>query len=254
MEIVRFIFLTVLKTLGLIFLGLLAAKAVSNLTGGGAENRLRWLQRGCYALILGLAVLNAYNLGNDVSAANYAWASQKNLAQAQPGKAHTNALRAVELRPGVTQYWESLADAKFAQHQFSSLAADLPVFLTLGAGRLSDGFGFRLASSYFLLAQYDKVIPLTEQMIKTNPWYAAPYVLQGYSQLAQKKFPEAERVFLAVLQKYPDQRAAVEGLAHVYFLTGNKSAALGALNDTAKLAYPEEARQRFEALKALYAQ
>ncbi len=254
MEIVRFIFLTVLKTLGLVFLGLLAAKAVSGLSRGQVESRLAWLQRGLYALILGLAAVNAYNLGNDVAAANYAWASQTNLAQAQPAKAYTNALRAVELRPGVTQYWEILADAKFAQHQFASLVADLPVFLTLGAGRLSDELGFRLASCYYLLAQYDKVIPLTEQMIKTNPWYAAPYVLQGYSRLAQKKFPEAERAFRAVLQKYPDQRAAVEGLAHVYFLTGNKAGALGVLKDTDKQGFSEEARQRFEALKALYAQ
>ena len=103
MEIVRFIFLTVLKTLGLIFVGLLAAKAVSNLAGGQEGKRLKWLQRGLYLLILGLAAVNAYNLGNDVAAANYAWASQTNLAQAQPGKAYANALRAVELRPGVNR-------------------------------------------------------------------------------------------------------------------------------------------------------
>jgi len=254
MEIVRFIFLTVLKTLGLIFLGLLAAKAVSNLAGGQEGKRLKWLQRGLYLLILGLAAVNAYNLGNDVAAANYAWASQTNLAQAQPGKAYANALRAVELRPGVSQYWEILADAKFAQHQFASLAADLPVFLALGAGRLSDEIGFRLASCYYLLAQYEKVIPLTEQMIKTNPWYAAPYVLQGYSRLAQRHYPESERIFLAVLQKDPNQQAAVEGLAHVYFLTGNRARALGVLAETSKFSFSPEARQRFEALKALYAQ
>jgi len=110
MDIVRFIFLTALKRLGLIFLGLLAAKAVSGLSAGQAEKRLTWLQRGAYALIVGLAVLNAYNLGNDIAAANYAWAGQRNLAQSQPGKAYSNALLAVELRPGVTPYWEIVRD------------------------------------------------------------------------------------------------------------------------------------------------
>lgn len=254
MDILRFIFLTALKTLGLIFLGLLAAKAVSGLSAGQAEKQSTWLQRAAYALIVGLAVLNAYNLGNDIAAANYAWASQRNLAQSQPGKAYSNALRAVELRPGVTPYWEALADAKFAQRQFASLVADLPVLLTLGEGKLNEGFGFHLASSYYFLAQYDKAIPVTQQMILANPAYAAPYVLQGYSRLAQKQFFEAERVFLVVLQKDPNQQAAVEGLAHVYFLTGNRARALGVLTETSKFSFSLEARQRFDALKALYAQ
>jgi len=254
MEMARFIFLTALKTLGLVFLGLLAAKAASGLRGEEQGKGLTWLQRGVYALLLGLVVLSAYNLGNDVAAANYAWASQRSLAQFQYSKAYSNALRAVELRPGVIQYWETLADAKFAQHQFASLVADLPVLLALGGGRLNEGFGFRLASSYYFLAQYDKVIPLTEQMIQANRDYAAPYVLLGYAFVAQKKFPEAERTFLAVLQKFPDQQAAVEGLAHVYFLTGNKAGAQGVLTETANYSFSAEARQRFEALKALYAQ
>ena len=254
MDIVRFIFLTALKTLGLMFLGLLAAKAVSGLSAGQAEKRLTWLQRVAYALIVGLAVLNAYNLGNDIAAANYAWASQRNLAQAQPGRAYANALRAVEMRPGVAPYWEALADTKFAQQQFASMVADLPVLLTLGAGKLSEGFGFHLASSYYSLAQYDKVIPVTQQMIMANPAYVAPYVLEGYSRLAQRHYPESERIFLAVLQKDPNQQAAVEGLAHVYFLTGNRARALGVLAETSKFSFSPEARQRFEALKALYAQ
>lgn len=91
--------------MGLIFLGLLAAKAVSGSSAGEAEKRLTWLQRAAYTLIVGLVVLNAYNLGNDIAAANYAWASQRNLAQSQTEKAYSNALRAVQLRPGVTLYW-----------------------------------------------------------------------------------------------------------------------------------------------------
>jgi predicted Zn-dependent protease len=254
MNIVHFIFLTALKTLSLVFLGLLATKAVSGLRSGQAEKRLKPLQGGLYALILALVGLSAYNLGNDVAAANYAWSSQKSLAQFQYGKAYSNALRAVELRPGVIEYWEVLEDAKFAQHQFASLIADLPVLLALGKGRLNEGFGFRLASSYYFLAQYDKVIPLTLQIIQANREFAAPYVLQGYTLMAQKKFPESERAFLTVLQKFPGQQAAVEGLAHVYFLTGNKAGALSVLSETGKYSFPADARQRFEALKALYAQ
>ncbi|MFB3923123.1 MAG: tetratricopeptide repeat protein [Terriglobia bacterium] len=254
MDMVRFIFLTALKTLGLIFLGLLAAKAVSGLSAGEAGKKLSWLQRVAYALIVGLAALNAYNLGNDIAAANYAWASQRNLAQSQFDKAYSNARRAVELRPGVTDYWEALADAKFSQHQFASMIADLPVFLALGSGRLNETFGFRLASAHFLLGQYDKVIPVTQQMIQANPAYTAPYVLEGYARLAQKKFPEAQRLFLAVLQKDPNHQAAVEGLAHTYFLAGDRARSLAVLAETSKFSFSAPARQRFEALKGLYGQ
>lgn len=243
-----------MKTLGLVFLGLLSAKVVSALRARDQTAGPMWVRGALYVLILLLVVIGAYEVGDDVAAANYAWTSERNIAQGQAAKAYANALRAVELRPGLLRYWQALASAKFAQRQFASLVADQPVLLALSGGKLDEEDAFRLASSHYLLAQFDKVIPLTQQMIRENRSFAAPYVLQGYAYLAQKQYPQAKQSFLEVLQMFPTQQAAVEGLAHVYFLTGNKARARGVLAETVKYPFPPEARQRFEALKALYAQ
>lgn len=257
MEIARFFFWTAMKALSLVFLGLLAAKGVGSLQMQRPQRKAKCLavmRVVLYTVILALAALGARNLGYDVAAEVYSRASQSNLARGEVSKAYSNALRAVELRPGILRYWRTLAAAKFAQHQFASLVEDLPVFQALSGGKLEEEEIYRIAAAHYFLAQYDKVIPLTQQMIRESPVYGAPYVLQGYAYTAQKKFPEAERSFLAVLQMFPTQEAAVEGLAHVYFLTGDTARALGVLNETAKFPFPREARKRFEALKALYAQ
>lgn len=246
-----------MKTLCLVFLGLLAAKAVAGVRaqgGSGQGNRLASIRGLLYGVILVLVVLGGRAIGNDVAAENYAWASRKNLARSELAMAYSNALRAVELRPGVLRYWQALAAAKFARHQFASVVADLPVFLALSSGKLDEEDAYRLAAAYYFLAQYDKVIPLTQELIRENRVYGSPYVLRGYALTAQKKFPEAERSFLEVLQLFPTQQAAVEGLAHVHFLTGNTAAALGVLAQTEKFPFSPDARRRFEALKALYAQ
>ena len=257
MEVARFIFWTALKTLSLVLLGLLAAKAVTGLRGpaaAGQGNRFGLVRGVLYVLVLLLVILGARDVGIDVAAQNYAWTSEKNLAQAQLAKAYANALRAVELRPGELRYWQMLARAKSTARQFASLVADIPTIRTLSGGKLDEDDAYRLAAAYYFLGQYDKVIPLTEQMIRDNRVYGAAYVLQGYSYMAQQKYPEAQRTFLEVLQLFPTQQAAVEGLAHVHFLMANTPAALGVLSQTSRFPFPPEARKRFEALKALYAQ
>ena len=256
MEVARFIFWTALKTLSLVFLGLLAAKAVAGLRvpAAGQGNRFGLVRGVLYVLILLLVILGARDVGIDVAAQNYAWTSEKNLAQAQLAKAYANALRAVELRPGELRYWQMLARAKSAARQFASLVADIPTIRTLSGGKLDEDDAYRFAASYYFLGQHDKVIPLTQQMIRENRMYRSAYVLQGYGYMAQKKYPEAQRTFLEVLQLFPTQQAAVEGLAHVHFLTGNTTAALDVLGQTSRFPFPPEARKRFEALKALYAQ
>jgi tetratricopeptide (TPR) repeat protein len=257
MELTRFIFWTAIKGLGLAFLGLLAAKAVSGLRGSGAEgsrDQLRWVRGLLYAAILALVIEGARTVGVDIAAENYAYSSQQNLARFQLPKAYENALRAVELRPGEIRYWHALANAKFAQKQYASLVADQPVLLALGGGKLEEADAYSCATSYYFLAQYDKVIPLTQQMIRENHVYAAAYALQGYTYLAQKKFPDAERTFLEVLQMFPTMELAVEGLAHAHYLEGDRAAALSVLAQASKFPFSPEARQRFEALKALYAQ
>jgi hypothetical protein len=57
-----------------------------------------------------------------------------------------------------------------------------------------------------------------------------------------------------VLQIFPNNQAAVEGLARADYLDGNRQQALAILNDTAKFPFPPPLRQRFEALKGLYDQ
>jgi tetratricopeptide (TPR) repeat protein len=257
MEEVRFIFWTAIKTLSLVFLGLLAAKAVAGLPARDAARRgrdLSWLRGTLYGLILLLVVLGARDVGLDVAAQNYAWTSGRNLDQFQLAQAYVNARRAVELRPGALGYWQTLAQAKLALRQFASLEADMPIIQALSGGKLDEEDAYRLAVCYYYLAEYDKVIPLAEHMIKENRVYASAYVLQGLTYTAQRKYPEAQRTFLEVLQMFPSQQAAVEGLAHVHFLRGDTAGALEVLDQTAKFPFPPEARKRFAALKALYAQ
>jgi tetratricopeptide (TPR) repeat protein len=257
MDLMRFIFWTAIKILGMAFLGLLAAKAVSALRPSGPEesrDQLKWVRGLLYAAILALVISGARIVGTDISAENYALTSQQDLSRSQPTKAYVNALRAVELRPGAIHYWHGLTNAKFALRQYASLVADRPVLLALGGGELLEEDAYSCATAYYFLAEYDKVLSLTQQMIRENHVYAPAYVLQGYTFLAQKKYAQAEKTFLQILQMFPTMQVAVEGLAHAHFLEGDRAAALSVLAQTSNFAFPSEARQRFEALKALYAQ
>ena len=253
MESLRFIFWEAMKTLSLALAGLLAAKAIGGLKDGGdGAPRLAWVRGGLYAATLILVMLGAQAIGKDLAARFYFSASQRNLERFEMDAAYKNALRAVELRPETLAYWRMLARSKFSQRQFASMLADQPAFETLSGGHLEDEDALRFAFAYFFLAQYDKVIPLTRQIVAENRFYAAPYVLEGMAYLDQKNYPEAERTFLSVLQMFPTQEGAVRGLAEVYFLMGNRARALAVLSETDKFAFPADARKRFADLKALY--
>ncbi|MBZ5515092.1 MAG: hypothetical protein LAN62_09690 [Acidobacteriia bacterium] len=256
-DLARFIFWTATKTLALVILGLMTAKAVRGLRDSGASgtpDRLPYIKGALYAAILALVILGAQNVGTDIAAENYARASQRNLANSQLPKAYENARRAVELRPGERRYWHTLWNAKFARRQYASLLADRPTLFALGGGKLEEEDAYTCAAAYYFLAQYDQVIPLTENMIRENRAYAAPYVLQGYTYLAQKKFAEAERSFLEVLQTIPTLEVAVAGLAHAHYLRGDRAGAQAVLDETSRFSFSPEARRRFQDLKALYAQ
>ena len=257
MELARFIFWTALKALGLVFLGLLAGKGIGSLrsaSGANDSRQLTWAKRGLTTLAVALAVWGGRSVGLDVAAENYAYVSQKNLSAGQVAKAYENSSKAVEMRPGVLRYWRALERAKFAQRQFASVVTDSSTLESLSGGSLEEEDSYRLAASYYFLAQFDKTVALTTRLIKENRSYAAPYVLQGFAYTAQKDFPKAERTFLEVLQMFPTHQAAVEGLAHAHFLRGNTPAALSVLEQTARFPFSPEARQRFAGLKALYAQ
>lgn len=257
MEKFRFVFWEVMKALSLAFLGLLAAKAVNSLRVGRTEEpakQLGLVRSALYAAILALVILGARSVGYDTAAELYFWASDDNLSQSQVPKAYANARKAVQLRPGVLRYWQVLARTKFVQQQFASLLEDEPAFRSVSRGVLEEEDLVRFALCYFFLQEYDKVIPLTQRLIQENRLYPVPYVLQGTTYIALKKYPEAERSFLDVLQIFPSQPEAVEGLAHVYFLKGDRARSVAVLDETAKYPFPPEARKRFQALKALYAE
>jgi len=112
----------------------------------------------------------------------------------------------------------------------------------------------RYAYCQYALGHYEDVFPLTEPVIHDNPIYSLPYVVEAMAYTAEKKYAHARQRYLDSLKYFPNQEAAVAGLAHVHFLMGDTGGALEVLAATAKLSFPPESRKRFDALKAFYAQ
>ena len=246
MEQLRFIFWELLKILGVAFTSLLAAKAVAS--------RLARAKPWLYAVILALVGFGAWNLGYDVAAEVYYWASFSDAQNSRLSKAYLNSFQAVVLRPGVLRYWQALESAKFSLGQPASVVDDLPAMQRLTGGDLDEVDSYRFAVCLFVLGRYDEALGITKQVISQNRFYMPPYILQGDVLTAQRKYGEAQQAFVAVLQILPTDQAAVEGLAHAYFLEGNRQQALKVLNETSKLPFSAKAQKRFEALKGLYGQ
>ncbi len=249
MEIIRFVFWEAAKVLCLVFLCVVSTKAVAALKVPKA-----WMKSALYALILGLAGLGAWYAGNDVAAEVYMWSSDTNLARGDAVKAYSNALQAVSMRPSNLSYWRALTRAKMGLNQLQSVLDDEPSVRALSNGDLDEVDEYQYALCAFFLGQYDKVVATTLRLIRENPSYAAPYVLQGLAYTAQRRYPEAQQSLLAVLQVFPDNQAAVESLARAYYLGGDRQRALAILDDTAKYSFPDPVRQRFLALKGFYGQ
>lgn len=249
MEVIRFIFWEAVKVLGLVLLGLVSTQAVAALTV-----RKGWVKPALYALILALAGLGSWYAGNDVAAEVYMWSSNSNLARGDLVKAYSNALRAVSLRPNNLSYWHALILAKIRLQQLQSALDDEPAVQALSKGQLDEVDEYQFALCSFFLGQNDQVVATTVRLIRQNPSYAAPYVLQGLAYTAEKKYAEAEQSFLAVLQIFPTHQGAVEGLARAFYLGGDRRRALKVLEATAKFPFSPQGRERFEALKGLYDQ
>ncbi len=257
MEAIIFIFWEAVKTLSLAFLALFAAKAVASLSAGSdhsASHLRRILTPILYSVILALVVLGTWHVAHDVAAEVYYWGSSTSPGSPHAAKGYSNALRAVQLRPGVERYWRALLDSKMRLAQFQSAIEDEAVFRALNGGKVDEDDAYRFAVCNYLLDRNDQAIAITDRLIRQNPGYAAPYVVQGLAYTNERKYSEAEQSFLAVLQIFQDNQAAVEGLAHAYFLEGNRGRALAVLNETSKFHFSPEARKRFEALKGLYGQ
>jgi tetratricopeptide (TPR) repeat protein len=273
MDAIRFFFWEALKAVTLAFVALICVKTIGGLrlslsrraqSGAsvpGPEGRERllspgiapiWMRRGLYILVLALVVLGARAIGNDVAAEIYFMASRDNLQHLQPQRAYTNALRAATLRSGQLRYWQMLSTSKLALHQYQSVLDDQPALESLEGGHLGEQDTMRLAFADFFLGRYDQAITVSLQLIQKNPLYAAPYLLLGMTYTARTRYTEAEQTYLHVLQMYPSEEPAVEGLAHLYFLMGNPARAVAVLDQTAIFPFDADARKRFEQLKALY--
>jgi tetratricopeptide (TPR) repeat protein len=249
MEFIRFVFWEAAKVLGLVFLGIVAAKAVASLVA-----RKPWVKTALYVMILTFAGLGAWFAGNDVAAEVYMWSSNTNLGRGDLVKAYANAIQAVNMRPNNLSYWHTLMRTKMSLHQLDSVLDDDPAMTALSGGTLDEEDEYQFSLCAYFLGQYDKVVATTLRLIRQNPSYAAPYVLQGLAYTAEKKYPEAQQSFLAVLQIFPNNQAAVENLARAYYLGGDRQRAIAVLDETSKFPFAPPERQRFEALKGLYDQ
>ncbi|HEY6292966.1 MAG TPA: hypothetical protein VI455_15555 [Terriglobia bacterium] len=252
LEPFEFIFWEALKVFALVVMALLAGKAARSFAGPERRPGLRGLA--LYGAILMLVAFGARALGEDIGAEVYGWASAKNLDRQQYLLAYSNAARAVELRPGNLRNWQLLAKAKFAGRQFNSLLRDEPVFQALSPQDLDEDDLMRFAYCRYFVGDYQQVISLADQFIRRNPGYPKAYVLAGLAETGLRQYPEAEHSLLTALKLLPTQGDAVEGLAHVYFLSGDTGAAVAVLDATAHYSFPPDQRRQFEALKALYEQ
>jgi tetratricopeptide (TPR) repeat protein len=249
MESIRFAFWEAAKVLGLVFLCMLAAKSARALASSKA-----WARPIVVVLILISATLGAWFVGNDVAAEVYMWSSESSLARGDVINAYANAVAAVRLRPNNLSYWHTLMRTKMSMHQLDSVLDDEPAMQALSGGTLDEEDEYQFSLCDYFLGRYDKVVATTMRLVRQNPSYAAPYVLQGLAYTAEKKYPEAQQSFLAVLQIFPTNQVAVENLARAYYLGGDRQHGLQVLGQTSGFQFDAAARKRFDDLKGLYGQ
>jgi tetratricopeptide (TPR) repeat protein len=256
-EQVRFIFWELLKVLGVAFTSLLAVKAVASLRATEDRSLANSLARAkpwLYAVILALVGFGAWNLGYDIAAELYYRASLSDAQNFRVSKGYLNSLQAVVLRPGIPRYWQALESAKFSLGQWDSVVDDRPAMQQVVGRELDEVDSYRVAVSLFFLGKYDEALRVTDRIVAQNRFYLPPYILQGHVLTAQRKYGEAQQAFQSALKVLPTDQIAVEGLAHAFFLEGNRQQALRVLEDTSKFPFSLEAQRRFEALKGLYGQ
>ena len=128
--------------------------------------------------------------------------------------------------------------------QLQSVLDDEPAMRALSNGDLDEVDEYQFALCSYFLGQYDKVVATTLRLIRQNPSYAAPYVLQGLAYTAEKKYPEAQQSFLGVLQIFPNNQAAVEGLARAYLSWRRSPAGAGRARRDGEISLPSARRGR----------
>lgn len=256
MDEIKFAFVELLKGMGLAVGGILFAKAISGLGRQHHGNRRRWLwlKGTLYAVLIGAVAAGSSMVGHDAAAEIYWLASQRYFERQQFQQARLNAERAVQMRPDILRYWQTLERSKLAVREFESVLADEPRIRSLSAGELSETDAMQFAFAHFFLEQYAQTIAMSRQIIHQNRFYAPPYALAGMAYTAEKKYGEAEQSYLAALQLFPSYEDAVRGLARAYFLSGDRGRALEVLKATAKYPFSDKARRSFAELEKLYSQ
>ncbi len=255
MDEMKFIFVEVLKATGLALGGLLAAKAIAGFGRDRARrSRFLWLRGLLYAALFMLVSYGAWTVGHDVAAEVYYSTGEKNLGWHRYPRAYSNALRAVQLRPGILRYWTLLDRCKLSTEQFESLIADERIVRSLSGGEVDELNAMEFAFAHYFLGHYDRALAIGDQVIRTNRFYGPPYVLRGMVYLAQKRYVDAEKSYLAALQMFPSDEDAVRGLAQAYFLSGDRVRAVKVLQATANFPFPDASRQSFKELERVYSQ
>lgn len=255
MEVPHFIFWEGLKAISLICLALLGAKIIAVMKFPGQRKRGETVIKVALVLVLlATAGWGARTLGYDTAAEMYYLTAFRNLQHGNVRLAYSNSLRAVNLRPGELRYWQMLERTKIEGHQFSSALDDEPALRALSGGRLDPSDEVRFATCRYFLGRYNQVVSTSHKMIQENRLYPVAYLLQGMSYIALKQYPEAESTLLSMLGLFPTDVNGVAELAHAYFLAGDASRAEAVLDATRHYTFSNQERERFAALKALYAQ
>lgn len=256
METPHFIFWEAIRAFGLIFLSLLAIKIITALPSGSAARkyRSRLIKGLLFAVVAALVVLGANALGTDIAAEIYYSSALHNLARSEIPQAYANASRAVERRPGELRYWQALERAKISGRQCASTLQDEAVLTALSGGVLDADDASRFATCRYRLGQFQDVVSATDDIIKRNRFYPFAYLLQGMAYVALRQYDSAETTLLTLLGMFPTQADGVAELAQAYYLAGRTPQALAVLDATHHYTFSPQARERFNELKALYAQ
>jgi tetratricopeptide (TPR) repeat protein len=256
-EMFRFTFWEGLKVGGLVLFAVLAVRtiaAIFSVKDPSQPGMISLIQTALYGLIVLLALAGAWGAGHNISA-EFSWfESQKDLERGDIKMAFLRASRAVQVRPGNIIYWRQLEKLKQALGQSESQLGDLPAFEQLSPGGLEENDQYVFAVAYFLAGRYDPALHLTSVLIRANPSFASPYILQAFILMHKRDYADAIGTLHLLLRSEPGNETAVAALAHAYFLQGNRAAVLATLDETLKVPFPLEARKHFEELKELYGQ
>lgn len=256
-EIFRFTFWEGLKVVGLVLFSLLAVRTIAAMfpsTDQFPRGKASMVRVALHGLIVLLALAGAWGAGHNISAEVSWFESQKDMEHGDIKMAFLRALRAVQLRPGNILYWRQLEQVKQALGQADSQLADLPAFEQLHPAGMDENDQYAFAVAYFLAGKYEPALRMTSALIRGNSSFASPYILQAFVLMHQRDYTNAIGTLRLLLQSTPGNETAVTVLAHVYFLQGDRAAALATLDETLKVPFPVEARSHFEELKELYGQ